>query len=694
MPEALRVSIRSVAALLAALCVALSSPFAAGQDGPSTSTPEPQTDGQQPTFRGGVTYVSVDVYPRRDGRIVEGLTIDDFEILEDGVPQAIDRFEFVRVEGQPVDGDRIDPTSQADGDRQATDPHSRVFVVYLDRNNTTLSGGSAARRPVVDFLNATIGARDLFGVMTVELPAAQLVFARRTETLEDELERHWTWGRADRLSILAVPESPYEERLLDCVNYIDARVLETLPVERGGPGGPFGGLERLLLARHREDRLLNSLENLMERLGALRDERKNVLFVSEGWVPRGPLDAFRSVTLSQGALPGIGVGPGGRLGTGAVHAPERDLTWCDAEIQRLALADFESRFRELLQRAVEANVAFYPVDVGGLRTDRNARGALETLRTLAEATDGFAIVNTNDLAGGVGRIRTDLSAFYLLGYASSNLAANGRFRKIDVRVKAPGVRVSARRGYFAMTEEMAAAAAAAPAPSPPTTVDTALGRLRSLRDDAELFVAASVRAEGIDVMVELAERVRRGRSGGVGLDVAATGPAGQQIAARLELAPEERGGVARVSAPGMAEGRWRVVVRDSESGFDQHVDVELAAPELVGEPLAWRGLPSPRAPLVPAASGRVSRRERLRVVWPVVASGLAPGDVAARLLDRSGSALGAPLPLTESDDDRGGRAMVLDLPLGSLPEGDYLVELTAGRDGVSERRLLPFRVTR
>src|SRR5690606_2077825 len=118
MPEALRVSIRPVAALLAALCVALSSPFAAGQDGPSTSTPEPQTDGQQPTFRGGVTYVSVDVYPRRDGRIVEGLTIDDFEILEDGVPQAIDRFEFVRVEGQPVDGDRIDPTSQADGDRQ------------------------------------------------------------------------------------------------------------------------------------------------------------------------------------------------------------------------------------------------------------------------------------------------------------------------------------------------------------------------------------------------------------------------------------------------------------------------------------------------------------------------------------------------------------------------------------------------
>mgnify|MGYP006982803577 CR=1 FL=1 len=45
--------------------------------------------------------VTVDAYPRKDGHVVLGLTPKDFEVLEDGVPQAIDQFEFVRVEPLP-----------------------------------------------------------------------------------------------------------------------------------------------------------------------------------------------------------------------------------------------------------------------------------------------------------------------------------------------------------------------------------------------------------------------------------------------------------------------------------------------------------------------------------------------------------------------------------------------------------------
>src|SRR5690606_35520537 len=145
--------------------------------------------------------------------------------------------------------------------------------------------------------------------------------------------------------------------------------------------------------------------------------------------------------------------------------------------------------------------SFYPVDGGGLRT--TACRATDTLRTLAEKTDGFAVVSTNDLVGGVRRIASDLSAFYLLGYYSTNAIANGRFRQIEVKVDRPGVRVSARRGYLAPTAEMAAAAAAPRVVGAPSAVDDAIGRLALARDDTEMFIRGTATAEGLRVAIEL-----------------------------------------------------------------------------------------------------------------------------------------------------------------------------------------------
>ena len=64
---------------------------------------------------------------------------------------------------------------------------------------------------------------------------------------------------------------------------------------------------------------------------------------------------------------------------------------------------------------------------------------LDTLRTLAENTDGLAIVNTNDLGKGMRRIVDDVSAYYLLGYYSTNTRNDGRYRSIDVKMKPPGL---------------------------------------------------------------------------------------------------------------------------------------------------------------------------------------------------------------------------------------------------------------
>src|SRR5262249_60768046 len=95
-------------------------------------------------------------------------------------------------------------------------------------------------------------------------------------------------------------------------------------------------------------------------------------------------------------------------------------------------------------------------DAAMLRTRQSTR------RDLAAATDGIAVINSNDLDRGFRRITDDLSSYYLLGYYS-NGKLDGKFHSIRVRVKRPGVQVRARRGYLALT---AAEAAAQSVPNP------------------------------------------------------------------------------------------------------------------------------------------------------------------------------------------------------------------------------------
>jgi len=68
---------------------------------------------------------------------------------------------------------------------------------------------------------------------------------------------------------------------------------------------------------------------------------------------------------------------------------------------------------------------------------------------LAVETGGFVVRNTNDFQGALARIAEDTSTYYVLGYSPEQTVLDGRFRKIDVRVKWRGMQVRARKGYLA-----------------------------------------------------------------------------------------------------------------------------------------------------------------------------------------------------------------------------------------------------
>jgi hypothetical protein len=102
----------------------------------------------------------------------------------------------------------------------------------------------------------------------------------------------------------------------------------------------------------------------------------------------------------------------------------------------------------MTSEAIELNAAADPhlgFDAKGLLADMYL--SQDSLRTLAEETGGYAAVNANNVTTALDRIVRLNSKYYVLGYYPKDARHDGRFHKIEVRTKRPGLRVSARKGY-------------------------------------------------------------------------------------------------------------------------------------------------------------------------------------------------------------------------------------------------------
>jgi hypothetical protein len=436
-------------------------------------------------------------------------------------------------------------------------------------------------------------------------------------------------------------------------------------------------------------------------LGSLRQERKNIILVTN-LLPRWGPDATL-LDRRGSAIPRVGI-MNGRIGTSDRTRPGAvDESFCAAEFQRLALMDFDPRFRELLRDARKENVSFYVVTPAGLQAPVTVAGidavkhATDDLISLAHETDGIAVVNTNDLNAGMKRIADDLAAYYVLGYYTTNTKFDGGLRTIKVRLRANNQAVRARRQYRAPTAaEIAALSAGASGASPstaspsaaaaPSPIETALSVLERASRPFAAYAAAAGRQ--LTVVAELsAKSIETGRwKDGADVDVVASTADGADVAAgRGRLEPGTYATTIRL-APGAA---WpaRVAVRFKGAAGPSSDDWFVLGPAsetLVGDAVAYRS--ASRVARRPVATFEFARNERIHAEWPVLKA-LDRREV--RLLDRTGKPLPVDLPLSE---DSATHAVVVEMSLSGLGRGDYLIELTAGAGTVVEKRLLAIRV--
>ena len=509
---------------------------------------------QPPRFRTETNLVRVDVYATKGGVPVQDLAATDVEVFEDDTAQKITSFQHIVVLPAGPDAGLIEPSSPSQAKQLAADPRRRVFVVFLDTHNVPYEGSHGIKEPLIHLMQTVMGDDDLVAVMTPDMSPDQMTFGRRTQVIEKGLRDNWYWGRRDTL--LPDDQEQFYETCFPPANSLD-----------GNPSQ----LAKAMKVRRMERVVLESLHDLVRYMYAIREGRTAVVTVTDGWLLYRPdlsLTNMRKDEFGNNAdpLPGSpttpGVGRGGVLSKEPGQEPfvPNDRTVCETERMALAMMDDNQYFKTIYGDANRANVAFYTIDPRGLTVFDTPIGPEPpppitvdqamlkqreyALDTLAGATDGLSLRNSNDLRKQLGRISADLTSYYLIGYNSTNTKLDGLFRSIKVKSRRSGVEIRSRRGYTAATVEEVAkarAAAAAPEPDAKVAINKAIGLIES---DTRAQGRKAVRGAGEPVIYH------RGPSTGNQLQPAAGRVFPRSERLRLEFE-------AAASAPG-----WTGVVLD------------------------------------------------------------------------------------------------------------------------------------
>lgn len=425
------------------VCVAVIAVVAAGR---AQTLPTSDTqDGQRVVIGSAEVLFDVVVRDKR-GRAVIDLSAADFEVYEDGVRQQLSSFRLVARESDGGNGAAGRKTEGAEAEKQneaavtksaGPDESQRLSAVAIVFDRLTPDARARARQAALGY----VGRKEaLVGVFLTDLSLVVLQpFTDDMGLVRQAIEKAGAGSPALYTS--------NNEKARETRNALGLAIEEEKRNPQSGIGATKKRLELELwdletweeLQREQQGNV--TMSGLLKIMAALRvlPGRKAVILFSEGLnLPPTVLDRFRSLV-------------------NAANRNHVSFYTIDAAGLRAVSKTQETRLevesRSSLRMVQEANneESTVPMSKGMERNEDLLHLNPDSgLGQLANQTGGFHITDTNDIRTGLRRVDDDLHSYYLMSYAPQNRGNDGGFRKIEVKVRRPGVVVQSRKGYFAI----------------------------------------------------------------------------------------------------------------------------------------------------------------------------------------------------------------------------------------------------
>ncbi|MGE5362030.1 MAG: VWA domain-containing protein, partial [Bacteroidales bacterium] len=415
---------------------------------------------QQPSFKSGTVLVQVDaIVTDKNRAFVADLTADDFEVLEDGVPQKVEQLYLALEPTAKTAAVRIAPGARPSAAVRSALPAPpaidarRTFILLFDTDNIQAGGFNRAREGALRFLKENFHTGDIGGVVT----NGNVVNNRLTQD-PSELEaalKGLAPSNASRSLQLDMREFP---RLLNAWEIYqiaamhDRTTIQVATVractddpdscKRGAQPDVEGKASRLLADfRNRGQNATRTVRALVSGLKKLPG-RKTIILFTDGFFVEDEWANLRQIV---------------------DEANRASVRIYSLDTRGLNRGSASSDIVDAGPRAIANPAGELPGTISGIDTGSDGPNSL------AVDTGGFVIRNENDFPKALHEFAVDTSSYYVLGYRSTNTKLDGKFRSIAVRVRRKGLSVRARKGYLATADlAIAANAAAQPTTGKPT----------------------------------------------------------------------------------------------------------------------------------------------------------------------------------------------------------------------------------
>ncbi|MBS1811548.1 MAG: VWA domain-containing protein [Acidobacteria bacterium] len=424
--------------------------------------PKPPTDD---TLRIETELVQFEVtVTDKQGKVVRGLKQTDFELKEDGKPQEVSYFS-IGTATRPArwlgTESRTRTKEAAPTSVSTTAPETlagRYIVLAIDDLHLSPATLMLARKALVKFIDQQMGSGDQVALVTTSGQVGMFQqFTDDREVLKRAINRLSPQERTVTNNFDVPRITSYQAELIDMGNQdaLEMAVQEILRQQsmsgaaaagpsggRGGRGNPSpgGGMTE-------RDRAIETARSLAR-----------MIVMQNAHYTNATLETLQIIIRNLSSLPGRKimtlVSDGFHLGGNS--------------------ASKISDVRRVIDTATRAGVVIYAVDARGLYTspifdasqpgfnddqtpgvrERVENAGMQAVRNgpfaLANDTGGFMVMDTNDLNLGMQKILEDTEAYYLLAFEPNESYRDGRFRKLEVRVKDhPEYKVRSSKGYFA-----------------------------------------------------------------------------------------------------------------------------------------------------------------------------------------------------------------------------------------------------